>query len=252
MFIESADNKIIKQIVSLKDKKTRDADGLFIVEGEKQVNDIPLNCEVKYAVLTDNNAKINFSHVYYTTEKIFKKISDTATPQGILAVVKIPDYNLSEILSLPTGLFIIIDSLQDPGNLGTIIRTAHAYGVKGVFISKNSIDAFNGKVVRATMGSIFKVPIFRECDTKSLITEFKKNKIKTYALALETDKFVSDVKFEKKVAVIIGNESKGINADILKTADDVIKIKMFSEIDSLNAAVACSIAVYEISKQNNC
>jgi TrmH family RNA methyltransferase len=138
MFIESADNKIIKQIVSLKDKKTRDADGLFIVEGEKQVNDIPLNWEVKYAVLTDNNAKINFSHVYYTTEKIFKKISDTATPQGILAVVKIPDYNLSEVLSVRTGLYIIIDSLQDPGNLGTIIRTAHAYGVKAFLYQKTA------------------------------------------------------------------------------------------------------------------
>jgi TrmH family RNA methyltransferase len=248
MFIESTDNKIIKQIISLSDKNTRDELNLFVVEGEKQVREIPKNWKIEYVVLTDEKIKINCAKNYYTTEKIFKKISDTTTPQGVLAVVQKKTYSIDDVLSVQKGIFIIIDTLQDPGNLGTIIRTAHAYNVKGIFIAKNSIDAFSSKVVRSTMGSIFKVPIFQECDIDLLINRFKENKIKMYALALRADKFVSDIKFENKVAIVVGNESKGISESVLKNVDS-IKIKMFTEINSLNASVACSIAIYEISKQ---
>lgn len=249
MFIESVDNKIIKQVISLNDKKVRDDLGLFVVEGKKQVGEIPKHWDIEYVVSTDKDIDIDCIKKYYTTEKIFKKISDTKTPQGILAVVKKQTYNIEKALSIKQGIFIVLDTLQDPGNLGTIIRTAHAYNVKGIFISKNSIDVFNSKVVRSTMGSIFKVPIFQECDIDLLINRFKTNKIKTYALSLQTDQFVSDIKFEDKVAIVVGNESKGIANDILKNVDNNIKIKMVTEIDSLNASVACSIAVYEISKQ---
>ncbi|MDD5021513.1 MAG: RNA methyltransferase [Endomicrobiaceae bacterium] len=251
MFIESADNKIIKQIISLSDKKTRDELKLFVVEGKKQVCEIPKDWKIEYVVLTDKNIKIDCAKNYYITEKIFKKISDTTTPQGVLAVVQKQTYSIDNVLSAQKGVFIIIDTLQDPGNLGTIIRTAHAYNINGIFISKNSIDAFSSKVVRSTMGSIFKVPVFQECDMDLLINKFKENKIKTYALELRADKFVSDIKFENKVAIVVGNESKGISDTVLKNVDS-IKIKMFTEIDSLNASVACSIAVYEISKQINC
>lgn len=250
MFIESTDNKIIKQVVSLSDKKTRDELGLFIVEGHKQVKEIPPDWTIDYVISTDKDNKIENAKNYYTTEKIFKKISDTKTPQGVLAVVKKQVYDIEDILSVKKGIFIVLDTLQDPGNLGTVIRTAHAYNVKAIFISKNSIDAFNPKVIRSTMGSIFKVPVFQECDVDLLINRFKANKIKTYALSLQTDKFISDIKFEDKVAIVTGNESKGVSDNILNVADS-IKIKMMSQIDSLNASVACSIAIYEISKQIN-
>lgn len=248
MFIESVNNKIVKQILSLNDKKTRDDLGLFVVEGKKQVNEIPNHWKIEYVVSTDKDTDIERTKNYYTTEKIFKKISDTTTPQGVLAVVQKQTYSIDDVLSVQKGIFIIIDNLQDPGNLGTIIRTAHAYNVKGIFISKNSIDAFSSKVVRSTMGSIFKVPVFQECDIDLLINRFKENKIKAYALALQSDKFVSDTKFENKVAIVVGNESKGVSDSILNNTDS-IKIKMVTEIDSLNASVACSIALYEISKQ---
>lgn len=250
MFIESADNKIIKQVISLSDKKTRDELGSFIVEGLKQVKEIPTHWTIDYVISTDRDNKIENAKNYYTTEKIFKKISDTKTPQGVLAVVKKQVYDIENILSAEKGIFVVLDNLQDPGNLGTIIRTSHAYNVKAIFISQNSIDAFNSKVVRSTMGSIFKVPIFQECDIDLLINRFKANKIKTYALSLQTDKFITDIKFEDKVAVVTGNESKGVSDSILKVSDS-IKIKMLSKIDSLNASVACSIAIYEISKQIN-
>lgn len=249
MFIESINNKIVKQVISLNDKKIRDDLSLFVVEGKKQVSEIPNNWKIEYVVSTDKDTNIDCAKNYYTTEKIFKKISGTKNPQGILAVVQKQTYDVEDILSVKQGIFVVLNTLQDPGNLGTIIRTAHAYNVKGIFISKNSIDVFSSKVVRSTMGSIFKVPVFQECDIDLLINRFKENKIKTYALALKTDKFISDIKFENKVAIIVGNESKGIAGDILKNVDNIIKIKMFTEIDSLNASVACSIAVYEISKQ---
>lgn len=188
----------------------------MLLRVKKQVSEIPNNWEIEYIVSTDKDTNIDSTKNYYTTEKIFKKISDTKTPQGILAVVKKQTYDVEDILSVKQGIFIVLDTLQDPGNLGTIIRTAHAYNVKGIFISKNSIDVFSNKVVRSTMGSIFKVPVFQECDIELLINKFKDNNIKTYALALQTDKFISDIKFENKVAIVVGNESKGISDTVLK------------------------------------
>ena len=139
MYIESVHNNIIKQTVSLQNKKYRDELDLFVVEGEKQVLEIPNTYKVEYIITSKeyNTLKFNNAKIYTTTETIFKKISDTKTPQGIIAVVRKPKYNINEILN-EKGLFLILDCLQDPGNMGTIIRTASAYNCKGIFISKKS------------------------------------------------------------------------------------------------------------------
>ncbi len=253
MFIESVHNNIIKQIALLQNKKHRDELGLFIVEGEKQVLQIPVEYNIEYVVLTQEcesfaeEIKQN-TKIYTTTSKIFKKISDTETPQGIIAVVKKPKYVVEEIAK-NKGIFLVLDCLQDPGNLGTIIRTAVAYNCKGIFISKNSVDVFSPKVVRSSMGTIFNIPIIQETDIIKLFEVFKQNNIKTYALALQTNNLLSNTKFEDNIAFIIGNESNGITADVLSKADNLIKIEMFSSVQSLNAATAMSIAVYEGAKQ---
>lgn len=253
MFIESIHNTIIKQTVSLKNKKYRDKFDLFIVEGEKQVLQIPVKYNIEYIILTEEcesfAEKIKHNtKIYTTTSRIFEKISDTETPQGIIAVVKKPKYNIEEITK-NKGIFLVLDCIQDPGNLGNIVRTATAYNCKGIFISKNSVDVFSPKVVRSSMGTIFNIPIIQETDIIKLFEVFKKNNIKTYALALQTNNSLSKTKFEDNIAFVIGNESNGITADVLSKADNLIKIEMFSSVQSLNAATAMSIAVYEGAKQ---
>lgn len=250
MFIESVHNEIIKLIVSLKEKKNRDEKSLFIVEGIKQVTEIPKDWKIKFVLATEKYKDFNADKLYITTEKIFKKISDTKTPQEILVVVEKKSIDIEKVLS-NKGIFVVIDTLQDPGNIGTIIRTAESFGCEGIFISKNSVDVYSTKVVRSAMGAIFNIPIVQECDIVSLIKTLKQKGIKTYAFSLDTNNMLSNFKFENNVALIIGNESKGISKDILDVVDDKIKIDMRGKSQSLNAAVACSVAIYEISKQLN-
>ena len=180
MFIESSNNDIIKLIVSLKEKKNRDDQSLFVVEGFKQVAEIPKDWKIKFVLTTKRYQDFKFEKVYITTDKIFKKISTTKTPQEILAVVEKKHNDLEEVLA-NKGLFIIIDTLQDPGNIGTIIRTAEAFGVRGIFVSKNSVDVYSDKVVRSTMGAIFNIPIIQECNMIQLIQTLKQKQICTYA-----------------------------------------------------------------------
>lgn len=253
MFIESIHNNIIKQISSLQNKKYRDELDLFFIEGEKQIIQIPKEYKIEYILLTQENENFinkikSDTKIYTTTSKIFKKISDTQTPQGIIAVVKKPKYNLENIIN-SSGIFLILDCIQDPGNLGNIIRTASAYNCKGIFISKNSVDVFSPKVVRSSMGTIFNVPVFWDIDILDLLKTFKQKNITTYALALQTNEFLSKTKFEKNIAFVIGNESNGISSAVLNNADKIIKIEMFSTVQSLNASIAASIALYEGAKQ---
>ena len=250
MFIESFHNDIIKLTISLKDKKNRDELSLFVVEGFKQVSEIPKNWKIKFVLATEKYKDFATNNLYITTEKIFKKISETKTPQQILAVVEKKKFNMDEIL-LNEGIFVITDTIQDPGNIGTIIRTAESFGCKGIFVSKNSVDIYSNKVVRSTMGAIFNIPIIQECDIVSLITKMKQKKINTCAFSLDADKTLYNFKFKNNTAIIIGNESKGINKDILNIVDNKIKIDMTGKSQSLNASVAGSIAIYEISKQLN-
>ena len=250
MFIESIHNDIIKLVVSLKEKKNRDEKSLFVVEGFKQVSEIPKEWKIKFIIVTEKYKDFVADKKYITTEKIFKKISDTKTPQEILAVVEKKNFDINEILST-SGFFVVIDTLQDPGNIGTIIRTSESFGCKGIFVSKNSVDIYGDKVVRSTMGAIFNIPIIQECDIVNLIELMKQKQINTCSFSLDTDNVLSDFKFKKNTAIIIGNESKGISKNILDVVDNKIKIDMFGKSQSLNASVACSIAIYEVSKQLN-
>ena len=250
MFIESIHNDIIKLVVSLKEKKNRDEKSSFVVEGFKQVSEIPKDWKIKFVIVTEKYKDFITDKKYITTEKIFKKISDTKTPQEILAVVEKKKFDINKVL-LNDGFFVVIDTLQDPGNIGTIIRTAESFGCKGIFVSKNSVDIYGDKVVRSTMGAIFNIPVIQECDIVNLIELMKQKQINTCAFSLDTDNVLSDFKFKKNTAIIIGNESKGISKKILDVVDNKIKIDMFGKSQSLNASVACSIAIYEVSKQLN-
>ena len=178
----------------------------------------------------------------YVTEKVFSGITDVTNPQGILAVIgkntdiKEIDYN--------QNLFLVLDNIQDPGNMGTILRTADSVNLKQIIVAKGTADCYNPKVVRSTMGAIFRVKVIECEDLKKVLKEMKKRKIKVYTTDLQTDKSIYDVDYQKS-AIIIGNEANGVSRDILELADEKIKIPMIGKTESLNAAVATGIILYE-------
>ena len=177
----------------------------------------------------------------YVAEKVFNTITDVINPQGIMAIVEKP--KLEEI-NYSESNFLLLDNIQDPGNLGTILRTADSLDMKQIIVSKGTADAYNLKVVRSTMGAIFRVKIIEVQSLNKIVKEMKKHKIKVYATDLQTDKSIYDVDYEKS-AIVIGNEANGVSKEVLEEASQRIKIPMLGKTESLNAAVATSIILYE-------
>ena len=156
IIIESNQNKIIKEVNSLKAKKERDKTGLFILEGKRLVDEIPNSWEIKYLLKAESYSEdINFENVYTVKDSLFEKISETVNPQGILAVCHIKEFDVTNVDYSNSPFFVVLENVTDPGNMGTLIRTADAAGADGIFLSKGCVDIYNPKVIRATMGSIF-------------------------------------------------------------------------------------------------
>lgn len=155
------------------------------------------------------------------------------------------------ILEKKDKFIIILDEIQDPGNMGTIIRTADAFGASGVVLTPNCVDIYNPKVVRSTMGSLFHIPIAQVEDKIQLIEELKNKHVKIYATSLESANYVYDIDFRRDFALVIGNESKGISQQILDLADNIVKIPIMGNAESLNAAIASSIIMYETVRQRS-
>lgn len=257
--ITSNQNQLIKEIQLLqRKKKERMKRQLFIVEGLRAVEEIPNSWNVnKYIVAesymtnSHNIIKDRDAPVFYVSDNIFKNITDTQTPQGIMAIVSYPQYNLEEIISSEQGFFIIGDEIQDPGNVGTLIRTAHAAGVNGVFLSKGCVDIYNPKTVRATMGSIFHIPIFVDVDIEELITRLAEIGTNIYATAVDSNKTIYDYDYTTKTAIVIGNEANGIREEIKDIINNYITIPMPGRSESLNASIAAGICMYEVVRQRN-
>ncbi|MGN1318027.1 MAG: TrmH family RNA methyltransferase [Lachnospirales bacterium] len=240
MYIKSEKNKIIKEINSLKLRKNRDKLGLFIVEGER------LTKEAKDYILytvAEESYKGNIKADYIVSDLLFSKICDTVTPQGIMAVCKKLEYKLEK---KENPLYICLENLQDPGNLGTIIRTADAAGADGVFLSKGCVDIYNPKVVRGAMGSLFHIPIFTNYDLYNIIED---ENIISVAAHLKGNKTPYEINMKKGVAILIGNEGNGLSDEISKKAKELCKIPMIGKAESMNASVAASIMIYEAVRQ---
>ncbi len=253
MTITSKDNEQIKHIKKLKEKKYREEYNEFIIEGIKMIEEaISENVKIKSIIICDDCksqgaipnelmyeiAKLN---CIYVAEKVFNTITDVINPQGIMAIVEKP--KLEEI-NYSESNFLLLDNIQDPGNLGTILRTADSLDMKQIIVSKGTADAYNLKVVRSTMGAIFRVKIIEVQSLNKIVKEMKKHKIKVYATDLQTDKSIYDVDYEKS-AIVIGNEANGVSKEVLEEASQRIKIPMLGKTESLNAAVATSIILYE-------
>ena len=256
--ISSKDNEFIKHIKKLKDKKYRDMNKEFVIEGIKLIREaIEEKAGIKQIIICDNCLdsdiipkelmyEIAKYECVYVTESIFKVISDVNTPQGILAII---GRNAGEAqIDYTQDIIVALDDIQDPGNLGTILRTVDSIGLNQILVSKGTADSYNPKVVRSTMGAIFRIKII-ECENlENTLKEVKKHKFKLVVTSLQTEKSLYDINFDKKL-IVIGNEANGVEQKIQDLADEKIKIPMLGKTESLNASVATGIVLYEYVRQ---
>ena len=195
-------------------------------------------------------ANLSIRDYYIVADSVFKNMSDTVTPQGILAIVKQKEYSLEDIINNGKDkVFIVLESIQDPGNLGTIVRTAEGAGVAEIIMNKETVDIYNSKVIRSTMGSVYRVPFMVTENLSETIDELKKNKVTVFAAHLKGDEYYAQNLYEGSVAFLIGNEGNGLSDEIAKKADKYVKIPMDGMVESLNASVAAAVLMYEAKRQ---
>lgn len=257
--ISSKDNEIIKNIKKLKEKKYRDAENKFIVEGTKIVQEaIEEEAKVNLIVVCEeciNNGTISKELLYkiakyeciYVTEKVFNLLTDVKTPQGILAVIE--KSNKNNEIDYTQDIIIALDEIQDPGNLGTILRTVDSANLKQIIISKNSADSYSPKVVRSTMGAIFRVNIIEVDNLVETLKQVQKNKFEVVVTALDATSNIYNIEYKNKV-IVIGNEANGVSKEVQNLANQKVKIPMLGKTESLNASVAASIMIYEYVRRN--
>lgn len=251
--ITSKDNENIKSIKKLKERKYRDLNNEYIIEGIKILKEaIQERAVIKKIVICEEclaNNIIDEKLLYeiakydclYVSKKIFEGLTDVSKPQGILAVV---EKNNKKDINYNEDIIVALDGLQDPGNLGTILRTLDSANLSQVIVSKDTVDAYNPKVVRSTMGAIFRVNIVEAENLKETLKEMKRHKYKVMCTDLTASKNIYEIDYYKKI-LVIGNEANGISKELLDMADEKIIIPMLGKTESLNASVATSIIVYE-------
>ena len=251
--ITSKDNECVKEIKKLKEKKYREQENKYIIEGIKLVQEaIFENANIDKIVVCEdcaNDGTLEKSLLYeiakfncvYVTKKIFDAITDVSNPQGILAIINKKE-NID--LSYDEDVIVALDGIQDPGNLGTILRTLDSTNLKQIILSESTADPYNPKVVRSSMGAIFRVNIIQSKNLVETLKEIKKNKYKLMVTSLETENSIYDTDYDKKV-LVIGNEANGVSKEVMELADEKVKIPMLGKTESLNAAVATSIILYE-------
>lgn len=264
--ISSTSNGRIRHLNELIAKrKVRDEESLFVCEGFRMFEEAPDNlitevyiedktydemeesfkktpsnrlgrAFLKVRTLEDNDVAVE-----KVTDNVLKKISETKTPQGLVFVLKMPHYGIED---LSGGNILILENIQDPGNLGTMLRTAEGAGVSGVLMSKGTVDIFNPKTIRSTMGSLFRVPFLYTDDLEGSIEHLKKDGVRIYAASLQGTKFYDEIAYEGRNAFMIGNEGNGLSDEAVMMADELIKIPMEGKLESLNAAVSAAILLY--------
>lgn len=184
------------------------------------------------------------------SEAVFKQISETVTPQGILGLVSVPTYEVQDILEDDRHHYLLLDDIRDPGNLGTIIRTAEGAGMSGVILSRESVDLFNPKVVRSTMGAVFRVKYCYVDDLPNVARQIRELGYEVYGTAMEGSVIYDEPDYTKGAAVVIGNEANGISQAVFQEMSGRIRIPMSGRLESLNAAVSAAIIMYEMNRQN--
>lgn len=257
--ITSASNGRIKYIQTLMEKsKFRRKEQKFVAEGIKMF--MEARADMISEVYVMESARDNFEKevrqklglIPYevVTDSVYKKMTDTVTPQGIMTVLKMAEYGVDDIVKGDNPLVVMLENVQDPGNLGTILRTAEGAGVSGIIMSRDCVDIYNPKVIRSTMGSIYRMKFIYVDDFLAAMQTVKDKGINIYACALDArSKEYDEYDYKKASAILIGNEGNGLKAETVKAAGNVCYIPMSGQVESLNASVACSIMMYEAKRQ---
>ena len=242
MHITSINNEYIKEISKLNEKKYRDKSNKYLIEGLHLVTEA-----LKYDIIDtiiireDFSYETNIKHIIVSNE-VMKKLSDNPSIPKIMAVVNKKESTISG------NKILLLDRLQDPGNLGTIIRSAVAFNFDTIILSNDTVDLYNSKVLRSTQGMLFNINILRQ-DLTNVINELKNNNYTIYGTKVDNGNDVKEINKINKFALIIGNEGTGISDNILKQCDKYLYIKMNNNCESLNAGVAASILMYEMGNK---
>lgn len=252
--IRSKDNKIFKECQKLSQKKYRDKAGLYLIEGENLIAEVPEQ-DLVYVFFREGLERqiFDLQDQYIVAEQLFDKLAQTETSQGILAVVRKPKLTAEDLAARikPEDNVVVMDRLQDPGNIGTIIRTAEGAGYKAVITVKGTGDVFSPKTIRAGAGSIFRMPILQVEDNHALRALTDKLEKKLVVTGFHTDKYYYDTDLSKGVALVIGNEGNGVSDELMEMADITVKIPMDGHLESLNASVAAGILMYETKRKRD-
>ena len=251
--ITSTSNVQMKEITALlKKSKERKEKKAFVIEGRKMFEEI---CQDKTKVIKAYFAESYVNAGYaeeamkevpyeIVADSVFNSMAETVTPQGVLAIVRMPEYSLEDMIS-DAGTLVLLENLRDPGNLGTIIRTAEAAGVSGVILSKESVDIYNPKVIRSTMGAVYRVPFLYVDDFLALLQELRAREVRLLAAHLKGKKTFDKADYSGKVGILIGNEANGLSEEASELANEKVLIPMAGSVESLNAAVAAALLMYE-------
>ena len=256
--ITSKDNELIKHIRKLKEKKYRDESNEYVVEGVKLVEEaVKENAKIKQIIVCEDTTRTYEIPTHIMLEiakyecisvsnKIFNIITQVTNPQGIMAII---EKNAQDAqIDYSQDIIVVLDDVQDPGNLGTILRTVDSIGLNQIIVSKGTADAFNSKVVRSTMGAIFRIKIIEVENLAQEIKEMRKHHFKLMVTSLQTKNSIYDIDFNKKI-IVIGNEANGVSKEIQDMADEKAKIPMLGRTESLNASVAAGVVMYEYVRQ---
>jgi TrmH family RNA methyltransferase len=259
--ITSLSNKSVKEVIQLSQKpRERNKQGLFVVEGIKMFREAPAE-RVRKVYIAEKAEKEIYSQYQeklcglsceIVSDEVFAKMSDTKTPQGVLCLVEQYHYELEQLLTEKKQLlFIVLEDIQDPGNLGTILRTSEGAGVDGVIMSRETADIYNPKTIRSTMGSVFRVPFLYTPDIRQTMKTLQKWGVSIYAAHLDNNntRYYDEYDYRKHTAFLIGNEGNGLKKETADCADYRLKIPMEGSVESLNAAVAASLVMYEAYRQ---
>ncbi len=263
MFITSKDNSNIKLCQKiLSSKKERNEHNLFFLEGMRIFEDALIEkLEIEKVFVTKSFTekftefyneilyKLDNNIIFEISDELGQKLSDTKAPQGIFALVKKIERKFTPEHIKKTNKYLVLNNLQDPGNIGTIIRTADAVGIDGIFMTSDCCELFNPKLVRSTMGSLFRMDIFEGFTILEIVEIFKENKIKTYSAVIDSGAVsVTECDFSEGGLVVIGNEGNGLPKEIAELTDFKLSIKMKGNVNSLNAAMASGIIMWEMTK----
>lgn len=256
-YIQSKDNKTIKHIISLQQRKYRQKFGEYTVEGIRAVTDLGKKGFLRAILIRESKRSeleplvqkdFTISSVYVVQDPIFDKIEHSVNGQGILGIAKKCINDLHSFI-VEDGLYVALDGVQDPGNLGTIIRTAVAAGAKGIFLLKGTVDPYNEKCIRSTMSALCNIPIFEDITLSEFYDFIKDNSIKTYVTSLDNAKPYHTISYAKRTMVILGNEGNGVSKEIIEMCDQAITIPMYGDIESLNVSIAAALCMYKVREQ---